>query len=363
MKYDTETVNFIVSVSWVNKFKHDHRITIRAVTRCLKPSGQRSIEELHRIVAKFQAECATLMTSFNPDFVISTDQMGNAYRIDVKRTLHHKGAKSVELYLGDLNKVTYSYTAQYTITSSGKFINKVFICLQEPTGKFGPRIHEEVNFLTQEYKNVYICCSKSGELSTQLFNEYLEESLKPYVKEEKFLLLLDSLGGQAKDELYEKFVDSVGNPTCTKRIIPAGSTAYAQPLDVYIHRKLKILIKAFQNFTYLLQHKCQINTRSDAIKIQSLVLNQLSAPIFRDTVQYSWYAAKLTQDRDIFSNVQSVCFPKELSKEKLCIMELREETALIKCAWRRESYCFPCFYDRYHPKTCQIDFTNVQNCK
>ena len=47
------------------------------------------------------------------------------------------GQKKVEVDIGDVNKVTHSYTAQYTITALDKLLPKVILCLQEQSGKFG----------------------------------------------------------------------------------------------------------------------------------------------------------------------------------------------------------------------------------
>ena len=66
--------------------------------------------------------------------------MGCEYRTDVKRTLEHTGSKIVDAYIGDINKVTHTHTAQYSITASGHLLPKVLLCLQEASGKFGPRI-------------------------------------------------------------------------------------------------------------------------------------------------------------------------------------------------------------------------------
>lgn len=44
-----------------------------------------------------------------------------------------KGSKTVFVKRKDMNKVTHSYTAQYTITLSGQLLPLVFVCLQVST--------------------------------------------------------------------------------------------------------------------------------------------------------------------------------------------------------------------------------------
>lgn len=72
-----------------------------------------------------------------------------------------------------------------------------------------------------------------------------------------------------------------------------------------------------QNYTYLVQEQRQLNTKEDAIKIQSLVHNQLLAPIFHAMIKYSWFASKLIDTRDIFKNVKEVCFPEKPFKKSV----------------------------------------------
>ena len=61
------------------------------------------------------------------NFIINTDQTGCEYRVNVSRT--HTGEKKVKLYIGDLNKIIHSCTAQYSLTKSGILLDKVFVCL------------------------------------------------------------------------------------------------------------------------------------------------------------------------------------------------------------------------------------------
>jgi hypothetical protein len=70
----------------------------------------------------------------------------------------------------------------------------VFICLQERSGTFGPRISEEVRTLSQKFGNVFVTATKSGKLQKETYEHFLDNVIKPYVKKDKFLLILDSWG-------------------------------------------------------------------------------------------------------------------------------------------------------------------------
>lgn len=42
-----------------------------------------------------------------------------------------------------MNAVTHSYTIMPIVSMAGELIEPVFICLQEPTGKLGPRVNNQ----------------------------------------------------------------------------------------------------------------------------------------------------------------------------------------------------------------------------
>jgi len=248
-----------------------------------------------------------------------------------------------------MNKVTHSYTAQYGLTLSGKVLPHVFVCLQEPTGNFGPRVKKSVDDYAQKYKNVIITSSKSGKLTTELYIQFLNGCLKPYVGEQPFLLIIDSWGGQTNPELYDDiFQDNEKSPTCTIKVIPPKCTPLVQPCDVYFYRQVKNLIKRIQNCAYLVENNREINSREDCIKIQSIVHHQLSSPIFNDMIRFAWYASRLSDERDIFMNVNEVCFPAELLNEGCSC----KQSSFINCARCQNIFCFICFYDNYHSGSC-----------
>lgn len=103
-----------------------------------------------------------------------------------------------------MNKVTHSYTAMYSITASGKLLPKVFLCLQEKGGSFGPRIQEHIRDIQEEYKNISVTCSSSGKLSTCHMDIFTDKIVKPYVTDEDFLLVLDSWGGHAGQQHFRQ---------------------------------------------------------------------------------------------------------------------------------------------------------------
>jgi hypothetical protein len=99
-----------------------------------------------------------------------------------------------------MNKITNSYTAQYSITASHKLLPMVFICLQERSSAFSPCTCEEVNTFSQKFGNVSVTATKSGKLPKETYEHFLDNVIEPYVKKYsyKFLVILDSLGRETK---------------------------------------------------------------------------------------------------------------------------------------------------------------------
>lgn len=232
---------------------------------------------------------------------------------------------------------------------SGKLLPHVYICLQESTGCFGPRVQKSVDEYAAKYTNVIITSSKSGKLTTDLYKKYLTDVMKPYVQENKCLLLIDSWGGQTNPQIYDElFQDEDGLPTCSIKVIPPKCTPLVQPCDVYFYRQVKNLIKKLQNCTYLIEKEEEITSREACIKLHSIIHHQLSVQVFSDMLRYAWFAAGLCDERSCFQNVNQVCFSMETLK-KPCNCK---RAAFITCARCGQNYCFPCFFDEYHPGTC-----------
>ena len=336
--------------SWVNKFKLHNSIRQRKVTRYIKSRNALDLPTILRIAEEFQKTTSTIIPNFNPDFVLNTDQSSCEYRMNIQRVLSHKREKMTEVFLGDVNKVTHSYTVQYTISASGKLLPKVFFCLQEAKGTFGPRVATTAQNLTHRYKNVYLTASKSGKFTKSHFMTFLTNVMKECCGHQKFLLLLDSWGGQTDlQEINSIFTDEEGNCSSQIAVIPPHCTPFCQPLDVYFFRQMKNFIKKIQNSIDVLQKNEHLSSREDAIKIHSLIHHQLSAPIFEDMIKYAWFASKLILSRSVFANVNEVCFPTDLRRSNCRC----SKSGFIKCAACRNILCFECFYDQYHPESCR----------
>lgn len=341
--------DFKATSSWLTSFKLKHRISQRRVTRFVSSKEVLSAEQISERAQNFRTQFAAMVPRFDPKFVINTDQTGCQIQSTMNRTYSYKGEQRTNVCYKSVNKVTHSYTAQYTITLEPKLLKKVFLCMQEPTGKFGPIVKKQVEDLEIFYKNVVVTCSKSGKLSTELYKEYLRNILQPYAEDNEILLAIDSWSGQVNPEIYDEvFYNNENEPTCTVKVIPGKCTSTCQPLDVYFYRQVKILLKRIQNNSFLSDQNMEINSRHDNIKMHSLIGHQLSAPAFEPMIKYAWYACGIGDTQPEFQNVNQVCFPQDLQTNSCsCTKQV-----FIKCAFCRAYLCFDCFYINYHPTHC-----------
>ena len=351
MQYESTNFRFSASNRWVTKFKKKYKISSRKVTRYIKSAAAMKLGVISEEVKKFQKRLQTTIPKFESQYVINTDQTGCEYRCEVRRTLSVKGEKQTEVFLGDFNKVTHSYTAQYSITAAGTLLPKVFLCMREQKGNFGPRVYKSIQEMSSNYGNVFVVATTSGKMTKDTFGSYLNNIVMPYVENKKYLLILDSWSGQNDlGYINNVLTDDNGNNLSKIEFIPPHCTSYCQPCDVYFFRQVKNFIKKLQNSTDAIQANRELNTREDAIKIHSLIHHQLSATVFKDMLIYAWYASKLLEKRDVFCNVNEICFPAKLLNMKCVCGRL----SFIQCSHCRKCLCFCCFYDVYHPKTCSF---------
>lgn len=348
---------FNASDPWIVKFKKKYGIKQRNITRYVSTKDHVTLEEVMEAAERFRIQTTAILPDFELDFVINTNQISCQYQMSYNTSLTDERLNMIFRQQEGSNVLIHSYTVQYALTASGKIIPSVFLCMHEPMGKFDSSVQKNVDKLMNDFKNVIVTCSKSGELTKELYKEFLTHTLSPYVDKNKFLLIIDSWKCQTDITLYDDiFKDEAGRATCNIKVVPSKCTVICQPCDVYFYRQVKNFIKRLQNASVLLKQKREITTREDIIKIHSLLLHQLRAPIFTSMIQYAWYASKLIDNRPIFLNVNEVCFPLSMLR-KPCFCKA---VAFIKCAWCASELCFKCFYDNYHPNVCKHSYFDCE---
>ncbi|XP_043263202.1 uncharacterized protein LOC122403642, partial [Colletes gigas] len=168
-QFRSDDFKFRASTSWVKKLKREQRIKQRKITRFISKKDTLTVEDIMKSAQFFQDQVQKIISTFQEDYIINTDQTGCEYKIQPKRTLSIQGEKTTEVAVGSLNKISHSYTAQYAVTYSGKLLPKIFLCLQEVGGNFGPRVAVDVRKQEEELGNVHVTCTKSGKLQSDTY--------------------------------------------------------------------------------------------------------------------------------------------------------------------------------------------------
>jgi len=332
---------FTASRSWILKFKRKRRIRSRKITKLVKKRDNASQELLLKRAEDFRKVIRDLEPTYEPSQIWNTDQIGFQYEYMSQRTLSFKGEKyTFGSAFSPKNKLTHSYTVQYIINANGEIVGDVFVCLQEPSGRLGDRVMDDI-FVAP---NLCVTCSVSGKLTSTHVNYFIQKMIIPNLLE-RVLYTLDSWTGQKNEEVYyEALVDH--DCDFTVKVIPPNTTALVQPLDCYFNLQLKYFVKKI--YAYANVNDRILYTRNDILKIQSLAHFQLKAECFREMIKYSWYKSGLIENqRKYFRNVKDVCFN---FSDKIC--QKCSDVPFIQCSWCGIVLCFPFFYDDFHMYEC-----------
>ena len=151
---------FKASMSWTKEFKRKHNIRQRKITKYISRKERSTMTEVLEAAKKCCMQVKAIARNFESQ-LINTDQMGCQYQSGYDRTLAEKGSiKFIDTKKKHLNKLSHSYTVNYCIAMSRELFPDVYLCLQEPTGSFGPQVKRTVDYLANEFSNVFVTCSK-----------------------------------------------------------------------------------------------------------------------------------------------------------------------------------------------------------
>ncbi len=258
-----------------------------------------------------------------------------SYENPSTRTLTATGEKVTFGQIKSMNAVTHSYTIMPIISMAGTLVGPVFICLQEPTGKLGPRVQRSL----YQADNIHVSCSKAGKLTKTHITYWAEKVLQPSVSED-FLLLFDSWSGQTDPSSYDGIFDD--DITCERMQIPPKTTGDIQPLDRYFFRQWKYLKQKICDRIAIDRIDIDITSRNNILKMHSSIHNQLSATKFKPMIRYAWFATGyLSQDPGTFDNVQDVCFSFD---ECFCSLSTCNDFSFISCSHCDSVLCFNHFF-------------------
>jgi hypothetical protein len=335
--------NFKASKSFIKRFKQENRIRSRKITQIVSRSHKETLKNIITNANNFKIRIRELIPSFQHDHIFNTDQCGFNIEIPPIRTLAHVGSRDIVAAVQCVNATTHSYTVQHCTTFNGFLLPRFLICLNEITGTFGPRVLEEIKELDRICPNAVIRCSRSGKLDKFLVKTFYNEVLKPEVKE-NFLILLDSWKAQLDPKLFEEVFNNGIIPTVEQ--IPAHCTGMIQPLDVFYYRQLKYFIKRLYSTVYVNNLQFNLRSRNGIVRLQSLAHNQLSAPIFKEMIKYSWIKSGYSDEQyERFETMKDVCFGDVIGKP--CQYLGCYAFAVMKCSHFFD-YCFQHVFNPIH---------------
>jgi hypothetical protein len=136
------------------KFKNANKIVSRKITKIVTESYSKERSNINKTAELFVRSCGNYFEDYLTSQIFNPDQSGFNYEIH-GRTLDFVGVKSVEGVVQSISSTTHSYTIQPTISVDGDLLSPLFVVLQEPNGKFGPRVKENLF----QAPNIYVTAS------------------------------------------------------------------------------------------------------------------------------------------------------------------------------------------------------------
>ena len=124
--------------------------------------------------------------------------LGCEYQSIYNLILDHRGSKVVLVKRKDMNKLTHSYTAQYSMSLSGKLLPTVYVCLQE-------------SFLNRGLKNRWVS-TRQNMIMFSLLHRSLVNLQQPFLNrcnvalraEDRISSVYILVGGQTNPQLYDE---------------------------------------------------------------------------------------------------------------------------------------------------------------
>ncbi|CAF4472282.1 unnamed protein product, partial [Rotaria sp. Silwood2] len=148
---------FHASDGWVKNFKGRHGIVSRRVTNIVTKHESANLELIEKSKENFIKDFYTRSSHFRSSQILNTDQVGIEKEVHSTRTLSFGGEKKTFGAVASKHATTHSYTVQPMISLDGKQIGPILLCLQEPKGKMGEIVKQNLF----EPSDVVITCSSS----------------------------------------------------------------------------------------------------------------------------------------------------------------------------------------------------------
>lgn len=145
----------------------------------------------------------------------------------------------VEVVAKNVSATQHSYTILPIIKADGTLGEKLYVVLQEPGGRFPQKGHVMLD-------NLIVRAASTHIMTKSLMLDWFKECVAHPSSPREQLVLVDSWSS-FKDHASIQSVVPPGKKL-TIRNIPAGTTSFAQPLDIYFFHPFKAMVKRVTSF-------------------------------------------------------------------------------------------------------------------
>lgn len=140
-------------------------------------------------------------------------------------------------------------------------------------------------------------------------------------------------------------------------LIPPRTTSIAQPLDVFVHRQVKIFIRRAVNTLRSLRilhpelNLPSPHDRTFNIKLASMIQSQFGADIYAPMMRGSWSLADYFGSHDVDERFDAT-LKIQFTMSKSHCEDCKIKAPFIQCSVCRSHCCFVCFFlaslEHYH---------------
>jgi len=324
---------FKASNSFVARWKIKHKIVSRKITKFCSKKKAKNDPKLEKAVENHRSTIITKIEENGAENVYNADHTSIVKELRSKRSLAHRGTKTITKKVQSVAATTHSHTLVPFISASGRTLPIAYMVLQETTGhKFGKKVKKTMF----KPKNLRLVCSKSGKMHGFQTEDMFDHCFLPFAADDISVVMLDSWTGFIKTDLLDvevKYGKEV--EICT---IPPGATAVAQPLDVGWNYYLKEMQRKMTEKIILAELDFPVYIRDNIVKLTSIVFHQLCSPRFTEMVKYAWFKAGYLKERPgYFQNPSSFVLD---SVFKICEKSGCNKHSFMRCAWCAQYLCF-----------------------
>ncbi|KAJ4436178.1 hypothetical protein ANN_18808 [Periplaneta americana] len=184
----------------------------------------------------------------------------------------------------------------------------ILCCLVEKTSIYK---NKEADLGKPSPKYIIVEVNANGKMSKAHLRTFFSNVLSENISaNQKCTLLCDSLTAHKDTTLINESFQ--GKDIECMIIPPQKETKYIQPLDIYFLRQHKIYARRITDYTRTLAENPELKSgnRVFIMKMRSVIHNQLSAPVYRSMLQYSWQSAGYVNPEQVsdFKNIIQVAF-------------------------------------------------------